>query len=46
MTQPQDGAPATTRFLGNVLERMQAHREKKRSLLRRLHIAGDSPQPH
>ena len=32
---------ATTRFLGNVLERMQEHRVKKRAMLRRLHVADD-----
>ncbi|MCA8949922.1 MAG: pyruvate kinase [Planctomycetes bacterium] len=31
---------ATVRFLGNVLERMQEHQEKKRSMLRRLRVAG------
>jgi len=30
----------TTRFLGGVLERMQEHHAKKRSMLRRLRVAG------
>jgi pyruvate kinase len=30
----------TTRFLGGVLERMQEHQTKKRSMLRRLRVAG------
>jgi len=33
----------TLRFLGGVLERMQAHHAKKRSMLRRLRIAGAPP---
>jgi pyruvate kinase len=32
----------TTRFLGGVLERMEAHHAKKRSMLRALRVAGDA----
>jgi len=32
-------AAAAVRFLGNVLGKMQAHHQKKRSLLRRLSVA-------
>ncbi|MCB9876631.1 MAG: pyruvate kinase [Planctomycetes bacterium] len=41
----------TVRFLGDVLTRMQAHHDKKRSMMRRLHVAdvavgsGDTPAP-
>lgn len=31
----------TTRFLGGLLERMQEHQTKKRSMLRRLRVAGE-----
>lgn len=34
----------TTRFLGGVLERMQEHQAKKRSMLRRLRVAGEPDQ--
>jgi pyruvate kinase len=33
----------TVRFLGDVLRRMQEHTSKKRSLLRRLRVAGAPP---
>jgi pyruvate kinase len=36
---------ATVQFLAGVLERMQQHHTKKRSLLRRLGIAGPAPEP-
>ena len=35
----------TVRFLGDVLRRMQEHTSKKRSLLRRLRVAGAPPPP-
>lgn len=34
----------TTRFLGGILERMQEHQTKKRSMLRRLRVAGGPDQ--
>lgn len=37
---------ATVQFLAGVLERMQQHHSKKRSLLRRLRIADAPPEPH
>jgi pyruvate kinase len=36
---------ATARFLGDLLHRMQEHHRKKRSMLRRLRVAGHPLQP-